>query len=62
MEENQHSEEEIMTNEQSQRMEILARLDELDRLASTTNDRETLEKIAERKKALRAALEKPLST
>lgn len=46
-----------MTDKQAARADILARLDELDRLATDTTDRETLEKIAERKKALRAALE-----
>lgn len=51
-----------MTNEQSTRTEILARLDELDRLQDITTDRETLERIAERKKALRIALDKLLST
>lgn len=62
MEENQQLEEQIMTNEQSRRMEILARIDELDRLADTTTDRATLMQIAERKKALRTALEKLLNT
>lgn len=62
MEENQQMKEQIMTNEQSRRMEILARIDELDRLADTTTDRATLMQIAERKKALRTALEKLLNT
>lgn len=46
-----------MTNEQAKRADLLARLDELDRLTSCTTDRETLERIAERKKALREALD-----
>jgi hypothetical protein len=50
-----------MTDKQAERADILARLDELDRLATITTDRATLEYIAERKKALREALEKPLN-
>lgn len=50
-----------MTDKQAERVDILARLDELDRMALITTDRETLNKIAERKKALRAALDKPLN-
>lgn len=46
-----------MTDNQAKRTEILARLDELDRLTETTTDRETLDRIAERKKALRTLLE-----
>lgn len=46
-----------MTDKQAERAEILARLDELDRLADCTIDSDTLERIAERKKALRAALQ-----
>ena len=61
MEENRKLEEEIMTNEQSRGMEILARIDELDRLTANTTDRATLMQIAERKKALRDALEKLLN-
>lgn len=48
---------EPMTNEQSKRVEILARLDELDRLTELTHDSETLKRIAERKKTLRAELD-----
>ena len=55
-------EENMMTDKQAERLDILARLDELDRMALITTDRETLEKIAERKKALRIALDKHLST
>lgn len=54
-------EENMMTDKQAERLDILARLDELDRMALITTDRETLEKIAERKKALRIALDKHLS-
>lgn len=50
-----------MTDKQSERLENLARLDELERLKDLTTDRETLERIAEREKALRAALDKPLN-
>lgn len=50
-----------MTNEQSKRMEILARLDELDQLQETTTDSATLETIKARKKALRTALESILN-
>ena len=46
-----------MTNEQAKRMDILARLDEINRLEELTEDTETLKWIKERKKALRAALE-----
>lgn len=55
-------EENMMTDKQAERLDILARLDELDRMALITTDRETLNKIAERKKALREALDKHLST
>lgn len=51
-----------MTDKQADKTEILARLDELDRMATHTTDRATLEYIAERKKALRIALDKHLST
>lgn len=50
-----------MSNEQSQRLELLARLDELDRLQDRTTDSELLKMIAERKKALRTALESILN-
>jgi len=46
-----------MTNVQAKRLEILARLDELSRLEEITDNSETLKLIAERKKALRTALE-----
>lgn len=46
-----------MTDTQARRADLLARLDELDRLTSCTTDRETLERIAERKKAIREALD-----
>lgn len=46
-----------MTDKQADKVEILARLDELDRMTNRTTDRELLEYIAERKKALRTALE-----
>lgn len=49
--------EEEMTDKQADKVEILARLDELDRMTNRTTDRELLEYIAERKKALRTALE-----
>lgn len=50
-----------MTDNQFDKTETLARIDELDRMATITTDRATLEYIAERKKALRAALDKPLN-
>lgn len=50
-----------MTDKQADKLETLARLDELDRLKDCTTDRETLERIAERKKALRTALDKLLN-
>lgn len=46
-----------MTDKQAQRAELLARIDELDRLTEHTTDPQTLKTIAARKKALRAALE-----
>lgn len=46
-----------MTNEQAKRADYLARLDELSRLEEITTDRETLERIAQRKKAIREALD-----
>lgn len=48
---------ENMTNEQAKRADILARLDELNRMEEATTDPKTLEVIAERKKVLRTALE-----
>lgn len=47
-----------MTDKQAKRVEVLTRIDELDQLESRTTDRELLEYIAERKKALREALNK----
>ena len=47
----------VMTNEQAERVDILARLDELSRMEECTTDPVILEKIAERKKVLRTALE-----
>lgn len=46
-----------MTNEQAKRADILARIDELNRLEELTDDSKTKEMIAERKKALREALD-----
>ena len=51
-----------MTDKQAKRLETLARLDELDRLKTLTTDHKMQEVIEERKKALREALDKPLST
>lgn len=48
---------ETMTNEQAKRADILARLDELNRMEEVTTDTKMLEVIAERKKALRVALD-----
>ena len=50
-----------MTDMQAKRADLLARLDELDRMTTITTDRATLEKIAERKKAIRTALDKLLN-
>lgn len=50
-----------MTDMQAKRADLLARLDELDRMTAITTDRATLEKIAERKKAIRTALDKLLN-
>ncbi len=50
-----------MSNEQSQRLELLASLDELDRLQDRTTDSELLKMIAERKKALRTTLQSTLN-
>ena len=52
----------MMTDKQAERADNLARIDELDRMEANTTDRVTLEYIAERKKALRIALDKHLST
>ncbi len=49
--------EEMMTDTQKKRLEMLARIDEIDRMMDCTTDEELLEKMAERKKALRAALQ-----
>lgn len=51
-----------MTDQQTERLEYLARLDELDRLKDLTTAPEIQEAIEARKKALRIALDKPLST
>ena len=45
-----------MTNHQSDRMEILARIDELERLKETTDDERVIEKIKARLKELRERL------
>ena len=47
-----------MSNEQSQRLELLARIDQLDRLADEVTDPDTLERIKAHKKALRHTLDK----
>ena len=49
-------EEKPMTNHQSDRMEILARIDELERLKGTTDDEGVIEKIKARLKELRDSL------
>ena len=46
-----------MTDKQSKRMEILSRLDELDRLQTETTDQNTKDLIDKRKAELRAKLE-----
>lgn len=51
-------EETNMTDTQAKRTDLLARIDELDRLQDLTTDRETLERIAERKKEIRQALDR----
>lgn len=51
-------EETSMTDTQAKRTDLLARIDELDRLQDLTTDRETLERIAERKKEIRKALDR----
>lgn len=48
-----------MTNEQSRELNILTRLDELERMKAITIDPAMLEYIAEREKVLRAALTSP---
>ena len=45
-----------MTDTQEKRLEMLARIDEIDRMMDYTNDDELLKKMEERKKALRTAL------
>ncbi len=45
-----------MTNEQSRRLEILSRLDELERLDTTDWTAKQIEALVQRKKALRAQL------
>lgn len=47
-----------MTNQQALRADLLARLDELDRMTEYTTDRDTLASIAERKKVIRETLDK----
>ena len=54
-------EETIMTDTQARRADLYARLDELNRLKDLTTDRELLNLIAEREKALRAALDSTLN-
>ena len=49
-------EEKPMTNHQSDRMETLARIDELERLKETTDDGRMIEKIKARLKELRERL------
>lgn len=48
-----------MTNEQSREMNILARLDELQRMKASTTDLVILKYIEEREKVLRQALVSP---
>mgnify|MGYP006983167715 FL=1 len=45
-----------MTVTLEKRLEMLARIDEIDRMMDYTTDEELLKKMAERKKALRTAL------
>lgn len=45
-----------MTVMLEKRLEMLARIDEIDRMMDYTTDEELLKKMAERKKALRTAL------
>ncbi len=49
-------EEKPMTNHQSDRMETLARIDELERLKETTDEERVIEKIKARLKELRERL------
>lgn len=49
---------EAMTDTQAKRADLQARIDELDRIAGTTTDRDVLEYIAARKKALRDELDR----
>ncbi len=48
-------------HEQSHRMELCARLDELEQIQNRTTDPETLKYLAERGKALKAALQSTLN-
>lgn len=48
---------EDMTDKQSKRLEILARIDELDRLKASTTDPNTIKELEKRKAELRAELE-----
>lgn len=50
-----------MTDKQADKTEVLARIDELDRLEEVTTDPATLIYITARKKALRIALDKLLN-
>lgn len=50
-------EEKPMTNHQSDRMETLARIDELERLKEMTDDERVIEKIKARLKELRNSLQ-----
>ena len=51
-----------MTDKQSDKAEMAARIDELDRMEEITTDPVMLRYITERKKVLRTALDKLLST
>lgn len=51
-----------MTDKQSDKAEIAARIDELDRMEEITTDPVMRQYITERKKVLRTALDKLLST
>lgn len=51
-----------MTDKQSDKAEIAARIDELDRMEEITTDPVMRHYITERKKVLRTALDKLLST
>lgn len=50
-----------MNDLQAKRSDLYARLDELNRLKDCTTDRETLQIIAEREKAIRAAIDRTLT-